>query len=67
MEKEWQPIATVPAQVKLELSIYDKSEYHALAFPCEVDDSGWRGARTNRLIPVEPTHWRLWDEKADRQ
>ena len=67
MEKEWHPIATVPAQVRLELSIYDKSEYHALAFPCGVDDSGCRGARTNRLIPVQPTHWRLWDVKADRQ
>ncbi len=67
MEKEWQPIATVPAQVELELSVYDKSEFHALAFPCEFDGSGWRGARTNRLIPIKPTHWRLWDKKAGRR
>ena len=31
--KVWQPIATVPAHVEVELSIYDKGEYHALVFP----------------------------------
>ncbi len=35
MVKVWQPIATAPAQVELELSIYDKGEYHALVFPCQ--------------------------------
>jgi hypothetical protein len=42
MEKGWQPVATAPAHVELELSIYDKGEYHALAFPCQRDDLGWR-------------------------
>lgn len=63
MAKEWQPIATAPAHVELELSIYDKGEYHALAFPCRRDGSGWRDVRINRLMPLEPTHWRLWDSK----
>jgi hypothetical protein len=63
MEKIWQPIATAPADVELELSIYDKAEYHALAFPCRRDGSGWRDVRTNRPMPLEPTHWRPWDRK----
>ncbi len=63
MEKVWQPIATAPAHVELELSIYDKGEYHALAFPSQRDGSGWRDVRANRRLPLEPTHWRLWKFK----
>lgn len=63
MEKVWQPIATAPVHVELKLSIYDKGEYHALVFPCQRDGSGWRDVRTNRPMPLEPTHWRLWDHK----
>ena len=33
MRQKWQPIATAPANAALELSIYDKGEYHELAFP----------------------------------
>ena len=61
MTIEWQPIAKAPAQVELELSIYDKGEYHALAFPCRRDGDGWCDVRAKRPIPLEPTHWRLWD------
>jgi hypothetical protein len=31
MEDVWQPIASAPADVELELGIYDKGEYYALA------------------------------------
>jgi hypothetical protein len=31
MEDAWQPIASAPADVELELGIYDKGEYHAPA------------------------------------
>jgi hypothetical protein len=58
---EWQQIATAPRGAELELSIYDTGEYHALVFPCQRDGSSWRDPRTNRIIPIEPTHWRLWD------
>jgi hypothetical protein len=58
---EWQPIASVLADVELELGIYDKGEYHALAFPCRREGSGWRDVRANRSMWFEPTHWRLWD------
>ena len=57
---EWKPIATAPADAELELSIYDKGEYHALVFPCRRDGRGWHDVRANRSMPLEPTHWRLW-------
>jgi hypothetical protein len=50
-----------PSNIELELSIYDKGEYHALAFPVRRDGSGWRDVRANRLMPLKPTHWRRWD------
>ncbi len=59
--RKWQRIATVPSNIELELSIYDKGEYHALAFPVRRDGSGWRDVRANRLMPLKPTHWRRWD------
>lgn len=59
--RKWQRIATVPSNIELELGIYDKGEYHALAFPVRRDGSGWRDVRANRLMPLKPTHWRRWD------
>ena len=65
MEKvaKWQPIATASASAELELSIYDKGEYHALAFPSRREGSGWRDVRANRFFLLEPSHWRYWDSK----
>jgi len=62
---EWKPIAAAPANVELELSIYDKGEYHALVFPCKRDGLGWRDLETNRAFSFEPTHWRLWKKSAE--
>ena len=62
MEKLWQPIATAPAHVEVELSIYDIGEYHALVFPCEFDGSGWRDVRANRSMALLPTHWQPWEK-----
>jgi hypothetical protein len=63
MDKVWKPIAAAPANVELELSIYDRGEYHALTFPCRREGSRWRDVRASRLILLEPTHWRLWDKR----
>ena len=60
LSSEWKPIATAPADAELELSIYDKGEYHALVFPCRRDGRGWLDVRANRSMAFEPTHWRLW-------
>ncbi len=57
---DWRPIGSAPANVDLELSIFDNREYHALVFPCRRDGLGWRDVAANRPMPLEPTHWRLW-------
>ena len=69
MEKvsEWQPIATAPAGAELQLSVYDKGEYHALAFPCRREGSAWRDVRANRAVLLEPSHWRYWDSNRTHQ
>jgi hypothetical protein len=58
---DWHPIATARVGADLELSIYDKGQYHALAFPCRRDGTGWRDVRANRFMPLAPTHWRVWE------
>ena len=57
---DWQLIATAPTGAELELCIYDNEEYHTLVFPCRRNGVGWSDVRTNRMVPVRPTHWRLW-------
>jgi hypothetical protein len=65
MEIVWQPIATAPAAVDLELSIYDNGEYHVLVFPCQREGSRWHDVRAHRSMALEPTHWRIWDHRRD--
>jgi hypothetical protein len=60
---DWGPIATAPTNDELELSIYDKGEYHALVFPCRHDGDGWRDVRANRPMPLNLTHWRRWNRE----
>jgi hypothetical protein len=61
---DWRPIASAPRDADLELSIYDKGQYHALVFPCRRDGTGWRDVHANRSMPLAPTHWRLWERKS---
>ena len=56
----WNTIVTAPAGVELELCVYDGQEYHTLAFPCRRNGVGWSDARLNKMVPIRPTHWRLW-------
>ena len=56
----WNPIASAPADVELELCVYDCEEYHTLAFPCRRNGVGWSDVRLNKMVPIRPTHWRLW-------
>ena len=53
-------IVSQPNLRLLEVSVYDKGEYHALIFSCRRDGSGWLDARANRRFLFEPTHWRPW-------
>ena len=56
----WNPIATAPTEVELELCVYDGEEYHTLTFPCRRNGVGWSDVRLNKMVPIRPTHWRLW-------
>jgi hypothetical protein len=49
--------------VELELCAYDSEEYHALVFPCRRNGVGWSDVRANRMVPIRPTHWRLWSRE----
>jgi hypothetical protein len=51
----WQPIATAPFDHPIEVSVYDRGEYHALAFLVRRTAAGWRGEIG--LVAVSPTHW----------
>ena len=59
----WKPIADAPATGELELCVYENGEYHALAFPCRRNGVGWSDVRTNRMVPIRPSHWRLWQRE----
>jgi len=57
---DWKPISSAPAGKDLEVSFYDAGEYHALAYPCQLDEGKWRDRLTKRIIDIRPTHWRMW-------
>ena len=50
----WNPVATAPTNVELELCIYDSGEYHALAFPCRRNGVGWSDVRLNKMVASGP-------------
>jgi hypothetical protein len=62
-DSTWNPIGTAPANAELELCVYDGEEYVAMAFPCRQNGVGWSDVRLNRMVPIRPTHWRLWQLK----
>jgi hypothetical protein len=56
----WSPITTAPGCVELELCVQDGGEYYRLAFPSRHNGVGWSDVRLNKMVPINPTHWRLW-------
>ncbi|RUV80780.1 MAG: hypothetical protein EOQ55_27950 [Mesorhizobium sp.] len=56
----WNPIASAPFGRSLELAVLDEEGLHALVFPCEKWQEGWRHAVTGLRIDIRPTHWRDW-------
>jgi hypothetical protein len=62
----WKPIATAPPNIELELCTYDSEEYHALVYPCRRNGVGWSDVRTNKMVPIRPTHWRPWEREQRR-
>jgi hypothetical protein len=60
---DWQPIATAPLDRDLQLSVIERGEVHALAFPCRRTANGWMDAATRKPVSVDPTHWREWPNR----
>jgi hypothetical protein len=61
--RDWHPISSAPHDRDLELSVIDGGEAYALVFPCRRKGQQWVHAATGRLVLVEPTHWREWQEQ----
>jgi hypothetical protein len=59
---DWQPIDSAPFGQDLQLGVIEGGEAHSLVFPCRRTNDGWLNGRTNRPVPVRPTHWRPWVE-----
>jgi hypothetical protein len=59
---DWRPISTAPFSHDLQLSVIEKGEVHALAFPCWRTVDGWVHAKTAKRVLVEHTHWRVWSD-----
>lgn len=59
---DWQPISSAPFDRDLKLSVIEEGEVYALIFPCRRGRAGWVDAKTGKLIPVNPTHWRVWHD-----
>jgi hypothetical protein len=57
---DWHPIANAPFERDLELSVIEKGEVHALAFPCQRTSQGWTRTANRRPVLIGPTHWREW-------
>jgi hypothetical protein len=58
----WRPVSCAPFGCDLRLCVIEKTEIHALVFPCRRTDGGWMHAITGHRVCVDPTHWRRWDE-----
>jgi hypothetical protein len=56
----WQPIASAPYELDLELAVIDRERPHAPVFACQRYFSGWSNAKSGIQVDVRPTHWRLW-------
>jgi hypothetical protein len=57
-DANWQPIASAPFELDLELAVIEDGEIHRLIVRCQRTTFGWRDAATGSRIDVHPTHWR---------
>lgn len=62
-DREWQPVATAPEGVAVELQVAHGDGDYALPFPCVRTRDGWMNAELDVALAVEPTRWRAWDPK----
>jgi hypothetical protein len=59
---DWHPIAKAPFDRDLHLSVIEDDEVHALCFPCRRTRHGWKHGATGEHLPIDPTHWREWQD-----
>jgi len=59
---DWLPVSDAPFGSDLQLSVIEHGEFHALVFPCRRTQEGWLHSSTGNLVPINPTHWRYWDD-----
>jgi hypothetical protein len=62
-DREWQPVATAPEGVAVELQVPHADGAYALPFPCVRTRDGWMNADMKVVLAVEPTQWRAWDPR----
>ncbi len=60
---EWFPIASVPADRDVEVSVSDQCRYHAFGFPVRHTPEGWVCDEARGVVPINPTHWREWPRR----
>jgi hypothetical protein len=56
----WWPIESASFDDDLHLSVIEDGEVHALVFPCQRAQWGWKHSATGEYLPLDPTHWRHW-------
>jgi hypothetical protein len=66
LPEQWRPVSIAPSDVDLEVCVIDRSDVHALIFPCRKSGTAWVDAVTKNRIDIQPTHWRKWDENRYR-
>jgi hypothetical protein len=57
---KWLPVTIAPSDTDLEVSVMDKTGFHALVFPVRKRGTDWVDATTKKRIDIVPTHWRKW-------
>ena len=64
---DWKPIRSAPFDCEIEVSVLDREGYHAFIFPVRRTAGGWTHPDIKGPIPIDPTHWRLWEQqRSDR-
>lgn len=58
---EWLPVSTAPDEGDLEICVmaYD-GIVRGLDYPCHRQGAEWVDGSNNKLIDMQPTHWRKW-------
>lgn len=59
----WEKISIAPYNRDLELAVIEGDHVHPLVFACRRIADGWVKGSTRERVAVNPTHWRIWQQK----